>query len=94
MLKTVGEICMNKRESERLEKLSEKIEQMKAQKQDILAREKARQRKERTSRLIQIGALSEKYFDVKDIQPADYEVFLKMLLEIDGVKGNTAHFKN
>ena len=84
---------MNKRESERLEKLSEKIEQMKAQKQDILAREKTRQRKERTHRLIQIGALSEKYFDVRDIQPNDYEEFLKTLLEISGIKENIAHIK-
>jgi len=88
-----GGVFMNKRESERLEKLSEKIEQMKAQKQDILAREKTRQRKERTHRLIQIGALSEKYFDVRDIQPNDYEEFLKTLLEISGIKENIAHIK-
>jgi len=84
---------MNKRETERLEKLNEKIEQMKAQKQDILAREKTRQRKERTHKLIQIGALSEKYFDVKDIQPVEYENLLKKLLSINGIKDIMAHIK-
>ena len=76
---------MTDREKQRLAKLTEKMEQMKAQKQDILTREKARQRKERTHRLIQLGALSEKYFDVKDIRPAEYENLLKMLLNVNEI---------
>ena|GEM_PF-1994678 len=68
---------MTEREAQRLAKISEKMEQMKAQKQNILTREKKRQRKERTHRLIQIGALSEKYFGLTDIEPVNYEVFLK-----------------
>jgi len=55
------------------------MEQMRAQKQDILAKEKKRQRQERTKRLIEIGALTEKYFDMKDILPQDYEKFLQTL---------------
>ena len=85
---------MNERDAQRLERIDEKMEQMKAQRQDILAREKQRQRKERTRRLIQIGALSEKYFDVKDIQPENYERFLKMLLAVQGAKENVEHIKN
>jgi len=75
---------MTEREAQRLAKLDEKMEQMKAQKQDILAKEKKRQRNERTRRLIEIGALSEKYFGVKDIQPKDYENFLKVMLNTGG----------
>jgi len=71
---------MTEREAQRLARLDEKMEQMKAQKQDILAKEKKRQRNERTRRLIEIGALSEKYFRVRDIQPKDYENFLKAML--------------
>ena len=67
---------MNERDSQRLAKIDEKMEQMKAQKKDIVARNNKRQRQERTRRLIQLGALSEKYFDVKDIQPKDYEFIL------------------
>jgi len=84
---------MTEREAQRLAKIDEKMEQMKAQKQDILAKEKKRQRQERTRRLIQIGALSEKYFNMKDIQPADYENFLKSLLTVDEVNKNIANIK-
>ena len=70
---------MTEREQLRLAKLTEKMEQMKAQKQDILAKEKKRQRQERTKRLIEIGALSEKYFDMKDVLPKDYEMFLQII---------------
>ena len=80
---------MTEREKQRLEKISAKLEQIKAQRQDILTREKKRQRKERTHRLIQIGALSEKYFDVKDIQPTEYEHYLKELLAIRAVRDNS-----
>ena len=85
---------MTERESQRLARLDEKMEQMKAQKQDILAKEKKRQRNERTRRLIEIGALSEKYFGVKDIQPKDYENFLKAVLEIEGIQEIIVHFKD
>jgi len=75
---------MTERESKRLKQIDEKMEQMKAQKQDILAKEKKRQRNERTRRLIEIGALSEKYFNVKDIEPNDFEKFLKAILNSRG----------
>jgi len=77
---------MNERDTKRLERISEKLEHMKAQRQDILAREKKRQRKERTRRLIQIGALSEKYFDLKDVHPVEYEKFMKTFFDRQGVK--------
>jgi len=84
---------MNERDSQRLAKIDEKMEQMKAQRQDILARDRKRQRQERTRRLIQIGAMTEKYFDIKDIQPNDYEIFLKVFLAIQNVDGYIAHAK-
>jgi len=86
---------MNERDTKRLERISEKLEHMKAQRQDILAREKKRQRKERTRRLIQIGALTETYFGFKDVHPVEFEKFLKMFFEsqklqeyVDIVKNN------
>ncbi|MCS6105526.1 hypothetical protein DWV12_16895 [Clostridium botulinum] len=42
---------------EKLSKLDEKIKQLQAQKNSILAREKEKERKARTRRLIQIGAI-------------------------------------
>jgi len=84
---------MNERDAQRLAKIDEKMEQMKAQRQDILAKERRRQHRERTHRLIQIGALSEKYFDVKGMVPSDYEAFLKSLLSVDNIVENIATFR-
>lgn len=68
---------MTERENEQLQKIREKMAQMKAQQQTIIAKDKKRQRKERTRRLIQIGALAEKYFECKDIEPAEFEKLVK-----------------
>lgn len=46
-------------EQTKIDKLELKINQLKAQKQAILAREKEKERKARTRRLIQIGAIIE-----------------------------------
>jgi hypothetical protein len=44
----------------KLEEIEKKIQQLQAQKQAILYREKQKERKERTKRLIEIGAIIEK----------------------------------
>jgi hypothetical protein len=44
-----------------------------------LQKEKQRARKERTHRLIQKGALLEKYFDLYETNVEDTEIFLKKL---------------
>lgn len=43
--------------SEKINKIDDKIKQLQAQKNSILAREKEKERKARTRRLIQIGAI-------------------------------------
>lgn len=43
----------------KVEEIEEKIKKLKAQKQSIIAKEKEKARKERTRRLIQIGAVIE-----------------------------------
>lgn len=47
----------------KLDQLEEKIKQLQNQKKAILQREKEKERKARTKRLIQIGALFEKRFE-------------------------------
>jgi hypothetical protein len=65
----------------RLEKLEQRISQLEAQKKAILAREKEKARKERTRRLIQIGALSLKYYGLPDeITPQEYERFARRVV--------------
>jgi len=84
---------MNERDTQLLAKLDERMEQMKARKQDILAKDRKRKRQERTRRLIQIGALTEKFFVMKDIEPVDYENFLKAFLAIENAATCIAHAK-
>ena len=54
----------------KIDKLELKINQIKAQKQAILAREKEKERKARTRRLIQIGAIIEN-MGIDNIELAD-----------------------
>ena len=53
-----------KTDVERLQELEEKMEQIKARKQQVASRIQQKERKDRTRRLIQVGAIFEKYFDV------------------------------
>lgn len=47
--------------------------------QSQIKREKIKQRKLRTRRLIQKGALLEKYFDLENSSPDETELFLKQI---------------
>lgn len=59
---------------------------MKAQEQAIIARDKERQRKERTRRLVQNGALAEKYLNCENIAPHDFEKVLETIVNLPTVK--------
>lgn len=69
---------------EQLKIIDEKMAQLKAQRQAIVAREKQKERKNRTRRLIQIGALSEKYFRSPDISPANFEALAQNIVALHG----------
>ena len=60
-----------KETNEQIDALEEKIKQLQARKKALINRQKEADRKARTHRLIQIGALMEKY--------ADGEIDLKVL---------------
>ncbi len=55
---------------EKIDKIEDKINQLKAQKQAIMSREKEKERKARTRRLIQIGAIVEN-MGIDNIELAD-----------------------
>jgi hypothetical protein len=57
-------------DEEILQELEEKIGKMKA-KQQVEARKKEKERKERTRRLIQVGAIFEKYFEIQSEEEAE-----------------------
>lgn len=71
---------LTEKEAQQLEKLRNKMAQMKAQEKTIIAREKDRQRKVRTRRLIQLGALAEKYLNCCGIMPAEFETLLQKII--------------
>ena len=77
---------MTQNEKERLDKLNKKIAQLKAREQKIINRDKQRQRKERTRRLIQNGALAEKYLNCENIEPDEFEKILKTIVSAAEVK--------
>jgi hypothetical protein len=62
---------MKRTDDERLLELEQKIEQAKAKKHQIERRMKEKERKERTRRLIQVGAIFEKYFGIEDEEEAE-----------------------
>jgi len=49
--------------------------------QQQIQREKIRERKERTRRLIQKGALAEKYFQIENLAPDETELFFKKIIQ-------------
>lgn len=75
-----------KTNEEKLKDIDIKLKQLQAQKQSLLKKENERLRKERTRRLIQNGALVEKYFNCDGIAPADLEELLKKIVTNDYIK--------
>ena len=64
-----------KTDTERLLELEKKLERLKARKQQVESRMKEKERKERTRRLIQVGAIFEQYFDIVGPDQAEKVAF-------------------
>ena len=71
---------------QQIEALEKKMEQLKAQKKAIQAKQNKIERAQRTRRLIENGALAEKYLNCDKIEPAEFEKLLKQLVQIEQVK--------
>lgn len=87
------EMAERKTNEERLQELSDKKAQLDKKKEllntqikSIESRISKQERAARTRRLIQNGALAEKFFDCEGIEPNEFENLLKRLVEIDQVK--------
>ena len=72
---------MTENEEKRLQDIREKMSQLKAREQGIIARAKEKERKQRTHRLIQNGALAEKYLHCENLEPKEFEKVLKRIAE-------------
>lgn len=71
---------------QKIAELEKKMEQLKAQKKAIQAKQSKIERAERTRRLIQNGALAEKYLNAENMHPEDFEKLLSSLVALDNVK--------
>ncbi len=60
-----------KTHGEKIQELDTKIHQLEARKEQIENRSKEKERKKRTRRLIQVGAIFEKYFEIEDVEEAE-----------------------
>ncbi|MGG3941200.1 hypothetical protein ABEV54_07075 [Peribacillus psychrosaccharolyticus] len=60
-----------KTDQERLQELEEKMEQIKKKKQQLANRLQVKERKDRTRRLIEVGAIFEKYFEIEGQEEAE-----------------------
>ena len=65
-----------------MQNIREKIAEMKNQKQSFFARIKEKEIRLRKHRLIQNGALAEKYLHCENISPLEFEERLKGIAEI------------
>jgi len=54
-----------------IDDIDKKIQQLKNQKQVLLTKERQKERKERTHRLIQVGAIFEKYLNITTVEQAE-----------------------
>lgn len=64
-------MTIRKTDDERLQALEEKMAQIKAKKQQLASRIQSKERKERTRRLIQVGAIFVKHFEIQDPEHAE-----------------------
>lgn len=71
---------------EQIKALEEKERILKARKLQLIAKSKEQERKERTRRLIQNGALAEKYLGCEGIFPDEFEKELQRIAKLPGVK--------
>lgn len=65
---------------EQVKKIDDEISQLKARKQAILNREKQKQKKERTCRLIRNGELAEKYLNCEGMPSDKFETILQAVV--------------
>lgn len=73
---------------ERIELLRQQEEKIRLRKNELLAQENAKKRRERTRRLIRIGAITVKFFKLPDdIEPDDFQRYLQDAFSDDDETG-------
>lgn len=74
-----------KSEQERIKQIDQQLAELKAKRRALAVMAK-KERAARTRRLIQIGALSEKYLDCYNISVENYEILISRIVNLPAVK--------
>ena len=72
--------------NEKIQENELKITQLKNQQKSLLQKQKQNERKNRTHRLIQNGALAEQYLNCEDMESQEFELLLRKIVCIHSVK--------
>lgn len=83
-----------KTNEEQLIEVTAKLEQLQNKKASLEKKIKERQRKDRTKRLIEKGALAEKYFNCEDMSTEDFEILVKKIVNFEQVRSFLANTNN
>lgn len=75
-----------KSEQERIKQIDQQLAELKAKRRALAVMAKKKERTARTRRLIQIGALSEKYLDCYNISVENYEILISRIVNLPAVK--------
>lgn len=75
-----------KSEQERIKQIDQQLAELKAKRRALTVMAKKKERTARTRRLIQIGALSEKYLDCYNISVENYEILISRIVNLPAVK--------
>ena len=75
-----------KSEQERIKQIDQQLAELKAKRRALAVMAAKKERAARTRRLIQIGALSEKYLDCYNISGENYEILISRIVNLPAVK--------
>jgi hypothetical protein len=85
---------MTANEEKRLQKTREKIAEMKARERAIISVDRKRQRKAKTRRLIQIGALTEKLLHCEALELSEVQKILRQIFDLPDISEFVEEIKN
>lgn len=79
-------MAKRKTTQERLKEIEEQKLKLMERERELKKKLTKEERNARTNRLVQLGALTEKFFDSKGITPDEYEKFLRVVCNFENVK--------
>jgi hypothetical protein len=79
-------MAQQKSDEQKLHELQLKMNQLKEREKFLKAKASKKERADRTRRLIENGALAEKYLNAQGMSPVEFEILLSKIVQIENVK--------